>query len=143
MFVSFGTKQISILGEEYPWVDSEEIGYAIKERVRIASDVTAGKILFRIRTSAGEELQGQEAVNQIPYLAICYRLSSNPAKKIVRPVLLNTRLGVKGSCIEAIKKWRVIEQRNLENGEMVEASYFDSDHQIDWVSYKLPEAQPA
>ncbi len=142
MFISFGIKQISTIGEMYDWVDSTEIGYAIKERVRISADVASGKILFRITTSTGETLLGQEAVNQIPYLAISYRLNTTSNPLVIRPVLLNPRLGTKASCIDAIKKWRNIEQRDLENGEMVEASYFDSDHQ-DWVKFELPLAQPA
>jgi len=143
MIVSFATKPISVMGVEYGWTESTEIQYLIKERTRIASEVANNKMAIKIKLSSGEELVGLEAVNVIPYMGIAYRLSLEPNKLIVREVILNPNIGIVASCVAAINKWRNIEQRDLGNGEMIFAFYFNPDNPVDWIDYELPVAVPA
>ncbi len=140
---SFATRPIGVTGTQYDWTESTETQYLVKERLRIAGDVASNRIGLRVTLTTGEQFAGQEAVNQIPYLAICYKLSKNPAKLVVRAVMLDPKVGPKASCIAAINKWRAIEQRDTENGEMVEAYYFYHDTSVDWINYELPQAVPA
>lgn len=143
MIKSFSTKPVRISGgEDYDWVESDDIATLIRTRSLVAQQVAQHKMLLKVVDSDGTSHLGVEALNLIPMLAVKYNLPSG--KTVIHAVTPKKELGYNAvaSCIESLKMWRVVHQRDTEDGMITNPAYFDG-HSEDWKPALLPEAVSA
>lgn len=144
LIIKFSVKQLPTYenSKRYDWVESDDVASLIRTRSLVASQVAAHKILLRVTEVDGTISEGIEALNIIPLLAVKYQLPNGIV--IIRNVILKKELGynVVASCIESLKMWRVIHQRNTGDGLISNAAYFDGQSD-DWKPVILPEAVSA
>lgn len=143
MITRFATKQLSTVGREvYDWVESDDIASLIRTRTLVAEQVAQHKILLKVFDANGVCQQGTDALNLIPMLAIKYSLPNGqvwirgvtPKKEVnYHPV---------ASCLESLKAWQLIHQRDTDDGMITNLWYFDG-HSDDWKPASLPAPVPA
>ena len=143
MFVKFAVKQLSIFTrqEDYLWVESEDIATLIRTRSLISEQVARHRVLIKIFDDDGTCYQGTEAISRIPMLAIKYSLPNG--QTIIRGVTTKKEVDYNevASCLESLKAWRLIHQRDTGDGMITNPCYFDG-HSDDWKPAVLPEAIP-
>ncbi len=143
MFVKFAVKQLATFNsqEDYLWVESTDIATLIRTRSLISEQVGRHKILIKIFDDDGTCYYGIDAVGRIPILAIKYSLPNG--QTIIRGVTTKKEVNYNevASCLESLKAWRLIHQRDTGDGVITNTCYFDG-HSDDWKPAVLPEAIP-